>query len=80
MDAISFVLGVRTAHLRGSLGELLYKFSNSQSQAPLTAEDTPTTGFVQLVYVTGTATISCGRLPRLSAGVYPAGACISGMC
>lgn len=31
MDAISFVLGVRTAHLRGSLSELLYFNSDSQS-------------------------------------------------
>lgn len=32
MDAISFVLGVRTAHLRGNLKELLY--SSSDGVAP----------------------------------------------
>ena len=32
MDAISFVLGVRTQDLRGSLKELLY--SNSEGDAP----------------------------------------------
>ena len=31
MDAISFVLGVRTAHLRGSLKELLYHNSEGTS-------------------------------------------------
>ena len=32
MDAISFVLGVRTAHLRGSLRELLYSNSEGGSE------------------------------------------------
>lgn len=45
MDAISFVLGVKTAQLRGSLKELLY--SNSAGQS---AEDKPRKGFVKLVY------------------------------
>lgn len=39
MDAISFVLGVRTAHLRGSLRELLY--SNSEGGS---ADDRPRRG------------------------------------
>ena len=41
MDAISFVLGVKTAHLRGSLKELLYSESS---------QDRPQRGFVRLVY------------------------------
>ncbi|KAL3149139.1 hypothetical protein ABBQ32_001975 [Trebouxia sp. C0010 RCD-2024] len=45
MDAISFVLGVKTAQLRGSLKELLY--SNSAGQS---ADDRPRKGFVKLVY------------------------------
>lgn len=45
MDAISFVLGVKTAQLRGSLKELLY--SNSAGN---TAEDRPRKGLVKLVY------------------------------
>ena len=45
MDAISFVLGVKTAQLRGSLKELLY--SNS---AGASAEDRPRKGLVKLVY------------------------------
>ena len=49
MDAISFVLGVRTAHLRGNLKELLY------SGGDLQAEDRPRRGCVKLVYQTGTA-------------------------
>lgn len=32
MDAISFVLGVRTAHLRGSLKELIYSNSVEKSE------------------------------------------------
>lgn len=48
MDAISFVLGIRTAQLRGSLRELLYSAS-----ADLGADqERPRRGFVQLVYVT----------------------------
>lgn len=45
MDAISFVLGVKTAQLRGSLKELL--FSNS---AGTDAMDRPRKGHVKLVY------------------------------
>ena len=45
MDAISFVLGVRTSQLRGSLRELLYSDSASQS-----SRDRPTTGRVTLVF------------------------------
>lgn len=41
MDAISFVLGVKTAHLRGSLKELLYSESS---------QERPQRGFVRLVY------------------------------
>eukprot|EP00887_Chlorella_sp_A99_P005721 scaffold1.g5721.t1 len=44
-DAISFVLGVRTAQLRGSLKELLYL--NTEGQGP---EDRPRRGGVKLVY------------------------------
>ena len=48
MDAMSFVLGVRTTQLRGNqLKELLY--SNSDGN---TEEDKPRRGFVKLVYVT----------------------------
>ena len=49
MDAISFVLGVRTAHLRGNLKELLYSGGDSQ------AENRPRRGCVKLVYQTGPA-------------------------
>jgi structural maintenance of chromosome 1 len=49
MDAISFVLGVRTAHLRGNLKELLY--CGGHPQAP----DRPRRGYVKLVYQTGAA-------------------------
>lgn len=45
MDAISFVLGVKTAQLRGSLKELL--FTNS---AGTDAMDRPRRGLVKLVY------------------------------
>jgi structural maintenance of chromosome 1 len=47
MDAISFVLGVKTAHLRGSLKELLYANSESEN-----AVDRPTRGYVKLVFET----------------------------
>ena len=49
MDAISFVLGVRTAQLRGNLKDLLY--SNSGLQA---ADERPSRCYVKLVYETGT--------------------------
>ncbi len=52
MDAISFVLGVRTSHLRGNLQELLYKYSSSQSSRQ-SAGDSPATGSVKLVYISG---------------------------
>ncbi len=45
MDAISFVLGVKTAQLRGSLKELLY------SSGEGSAADQPRRGYVKLVYV-----------------------------
>jgi structural maintenance of chromosome 1 len=48
MDAISFVLGVKTQQLRGSLKELLY--SNSDGT---TALDRPRRGLVKLVFQTG---------------------------
>jgi len=41
MDAISFVLGVKTAQLRGHLKELLYSESSQEA---------PQRGFVKLVY------------------------------
>lgn len=47
MDAISFVLGIKTQQLRGSLKELLY--SNSDLGAD---QERPRRGFVQLVYET----------------------------
>jgi len=47
MDAISFVLGVRTSQLRGSLRELLY--DNSEGSG---AQDRPQRGYVRLVYCT----------------------------
>jgi structural maintenance of chromosome 1 len=47
MDAISFVLGVRTAQLRGSLRELLYLNSEGDTE-----QDRPTRGHVRLVYST----------------------------
>ncbi|KAJ9513257.1 hypothetical protein QJQ45_029483 [Haematococcus lacustris] len=47
MDAISFVLGVRTAQLRGSLKELLYQNSDGNTDA-----DKPRRGHVKLVYLT----------------------------
>jgi structural maintenance of chromosome 1 len=46
MDAISFVLGVRTQQLRGSLKELLYSNSDTAEQAK------PRRGYVKLVYET----------------------------
>ncbi|KAK2077238.1 hypothetical protein QBZ16_004872 [Prototheca wickerhamii] len=45
MDAISFVLGVRTAHLRGNLKELLYSSSDG-----VTPEDRPDHGSVSLAF------------------------------
>lgn len=58
MDAISFVLGVRTNQLRGNqLRELLY--SNSDGN---TEEDKPRRGFVKLVYISETGeNVSFGR-------------------
>ena len=58
MDAISFVLGVRTNQLRGNqLRELLY--SNSDGN---TDEDKPRRGCVKLVYVSETGeNVSFGR-------------------
>ena len=44
MDAISFVLGVRTQQLRGSMQELLY--TNSEGSSP---EDRPTKGHVKMM-------------------------------
>ena len=48
MDAISFVLGVRTAQLRGNLKELLYSSTDAQA-----AHERPSRGNVKLVYETG---------------------------
>jgi len=47
MDAISFVLGIRTQQLRGSLKELLYSSSDMGAD-----QERPRRGSVQLVYVT----------------------------
>lgn len=47
MDAISFVLGVKTAQLRGSLKELLYLNSEGRDE-----EDGPRRGYVKLVFET----------------------------
>jgi structural maintenance of chromosome 1 len=61
MDAISFVLGVRTGQLRGSLRELLYSSSAdpaAQQQSGAggatqhAAASAPRRGYVKLVYVT----------------------------
>lgn len=46
MDAISFVLGVRTAQLRGSLKELLYVNSEGEGEG-----NAPRHGHVKLVFV-----------------------------
>jgi hypothetical protein len=46
MDAISFVLGIRTQHLRGSLKELLYSSSDLGAD-----QERPRRGLVQLVFV-----------------------------
>jgi structural maintenance of chromosome 1 len=51
MDAISFVLGVRTAQLRGSLKELLYS-STAENQQDQAAGHAPHKGYVKLVYET----------------------------
>jgi energy-coupling factor transporter ATP-binding protein EcfA2 len=64
MDAISFVLGVRTNQLRGAqLRELLY--SNSEGTGE---EDRPTRGLVKLVYMT-----EAGEEVAFSRHVQPAG-------
>lgn len=47
MDAISFVLGIRTQHLRGSLRELLYAGGGDGAD-----QERPRRGSVQLVYAT----------------------------
>jgi energy-coupling factor transporter ATP-binding protein EcfA2 len=51
MDAISFVLGVRTAQLRGSLRELLYAGGGGGDDNAAAAEVPPRRGHVKLVYV-----------------------------
>jgi energy-coupling factor transporter ATP-binding protein EcfA2 len=55
MDAISFVLGIRTQQLRGSLRELLYAGPGpgaAGDAGPAPDQERPRRGFVQLVYVT----------------------------
>ncbi|KAK9820343.1 hypothetical protein WJX72_009251 [[Myrmecia] bisecta] len=64
MDAISFVLGVKTQQLRGSLKELLY--SNSEGRSAL---DRPRRGYVKLVYET-----SDGEEVHFSRVITPSGA------
>ncbi len=56
MDAISFVLGMRTAHLRGSLKELLYKGGKDDKSVA------PTRASVKLVYITGGQLLHALRL------------------
>lgn len=56
MDAISFVLGVRTAQLRGSLKELLYHNSDLQERRAAAGDagdafERPRTGYVSLVFI-----------------------------
>lgn len=67
MDAISFVLGIRTQQLRGSLKELLYSAGDAApgaDQAPR-----PRKGFVQLVYET-----ESGEEVTFSRVIQPGGA------
>lgn len=64
MDAISFVLGVRTSQLRGSLRELLYANSEAGSE-----EERPRRGYVRLVYRTDE-----GQEVAFSRHIQPAGA------
>ncbi|GBF96626.1 hypothetical protein Rsub_09372 [Raphidocelis subcapitata] len=52
MDAISFVLGIRTQQLRGSLRELLHAGAAGGDAGPGADQERPRRGFVQLVYVT----------------------------
>ncbi|KAF8072553.1 SMC1 [Scenedesmus sp. PABB004] len=54
MDAISFVLGVRTAQLRGSLRELLYAAGDAAAAGGAAADAAarPRRGYVKLVYET----------------------------
>jgi hypothetical protein len=53
MDAISFVLGVRTQQLRGSLNELLYSSSAELQQEQAAGRaGAPRRGYVKLVYET----------------------------
>lgn len=52
MDAISFVLGVRTAQLRGSLKELLYSSSAEHQDQQAAGQAAPRRGYVKLVYET----------------------------
>ncbi|PNG99745.1 Structural maintenance of chromosomes protein 1 [Tetrabaena socialis] len=58
MDAISFVLGIRTTHLRGSLQELLYRDGRKEAKE----EDQPRRASVKLVYV-----LEVRRVPRCRA-------------
>ena len=68
MDAISFVLGVRTNQLRGNqLRELLYSNSDGNSD-----EDHPKRGFVKLVFVADNGGIMLEV--AFSRNIQPAGA------
>jgi energy-coupling factor transporter ATP-binding protein EcfA2 len=71
MDAISFVLGVRTQQLRGNLKELLYHHSEGGVQ------ERPRRGHVKLVYETEEGSqVSFTRAIQPSSG-EPDGACTS---
>lgn len=74
MDAISFVLGIRTAQLRGSLRELLYAGGApgpaGDADAPPSADQArPRRGSVSLVYVTpGGDEVTFSRVIQPSGG------------
>ena len=67
MDAISFVLGVRTAHLRGSLRELLYANSEAGDEGQARR------GLVKLVFETG-----AGEEVEFARVIVPSGGAAAG--
>ncbi len=67
MDAISFVLGVRTAHLRGSLRELLYANTEAGDEGQARR------GLVKLVFETG-----AGEEVEFARVIVPSGGAASG--
>lgn len=70
MDAISFVLGVRTQHLRGSLKELLYSSSNGSPES-----ERPRRGHVKLVYETAE-----GQEVHFTRAIAPSGSDADAAC